>query len=98
MRDLGAPRAVRNACKLDGVWKRYTASYLQHLALQTEPVALLLPIAISKPCCLLCFEADPLTSHRLFVPKELVRRAAGRLNLENIKIPARVARPVLQLA
>ncbi len=96
--ELGAPRNIRNDYKSDNDWNRYTVGYLQHLAEQDEPIARLLKLAISKHCCLLCFESDPQTCHRYFVANELVRQGRGQLSIQHIRIENQVAQQALHLA
>lgn len=81
---LGCPKPIREAYKADGDWAKYTSSFLAYLATQQEPLQELARLASSERCCLLCFEADPNTCHRLFVAEHAARLADGTLSVHHL--------------
>ncbi|WP_246386331.1 DUF488 family protein [Armatimonas rosea] len=81
---FGCPKSIRDTYKADGDWARYTRSFLAYLVTQQEPLQHLAQIASSKRCCLLCFEADPDTCHRLFVAEHAARSSGGRLRVHHL--------------
>lgn len=76
LRELGAPKEVRNNLKATGNWQDYVHHYEAYLATQQEALNLLASQAQNTEVCLMCFEADPLTCHRSLISKELENRKA----------------------
>jgi uncharacterized protein (DUF488 family) len=65
--EFGCPKNIRNDYKASGDWNQYTKSFLSHLAGLDTAVIKLSQMALARRCCLVCYEADPNTCHRLFV-------------------------------
>ncbi|GEM49543.1 DUF488 domain-containing protein [Deinococcus cellulosilyticus] len=74
LRELGAPREVRNNLKATGDWQDYVHHYEAHLTTQHEALTRLAHQVQNTEVCLMCFEADPLTCHRSLISKELEKR------------------------
>lgn len=83
---FGCPKPIRDAYKADGDWVRYTRSFLAYLATQESALGELAQMGSMERCCLLCFEADPNTCHRLFVAEHVVRKSGGRLKVQHLGI------------
>lgn len=81
---FGCPKSVRDAYKSDGDWAQYTTSFLGYLADQDAAIAELVELASSEKCCLLCFEADPNTCHRLFVAQRAAKKSRGKLTVRHL--------------
>lgn len=67
--DLGCPKPVRDAYRIDGNWKRYTEGFLKHLASREEAISQLSERVATANCALLCYEADAAFCHRSMVAK-----------------------------
>lgn len=80
LRDLGNPKEGREAAKVGGM-PAFASIYEAHLASAPAQTALaeLAALAQERRVCLLCFEADPLTCHRLLVARALVAKAGGTI-------------------
>jgi len=76
MRALGCPQDVRDAFKDNEDWTQYTRDYKSYLQTQALLVQALARRAERERCCLVCFEADAQSCHRLFVA-EAVREHNG---------------------
>lgn len=85
---FGCPKSVRDAYKVDGDWEQYTDSFLGYLADQDDAIADLVRTASQERCCLVCFEADPKTCHRLFVAERAARKSRGKLMVKHLGFPA----------
>ena len=66
---FGCPLDIRNAYRADGDWEKYTDAFLEHLQAPElqQAIANLAVSAWEKRSCLMCFEADENSCHRLFV-------------------------------
>jgi len=94
---LGCPRAVRNAYRVDGDWKRYTKCFKRHLNGQMDAIAELAALAEVSTCALLCYEADFNFCHRSMVADAV--RKHFRAKVMHIQVtPATVAVPQLAFA
>ncbi|WP_416357698.1 DUF488 family protein [Aureimonas phyllosphaerae] len=80
LRDLGNPKEGREAAKVGGM-PAFASIYEAHLVSTPAQTALgeLAALAQERRVCLLCFEADPLTCHRLLVARALVAKAGGTI-------------------
>ena len=76
---LGTPREVRYRRKMDHDAEAFKEGYLAYLATQDEAMAVLVARAEREHCCLLCYEADPLECHRLFVAERADVMSEGAL-------------------
>lgn len=74
LRELGAPKEVRNNLKATGNWQDYVVKYEAYLTTQQDALSSLAQKAQTSEVCLMCFEADPLTCHRSLISKELENR------------------------
>ena len=83
---FGCPKPIRDAYKADGDWGQYTRSFLTYLTTQQESLKELAQLASFERCCLLCFEADPNTCHRLFVAEHAARTSGGRLRVHHLGV------------
>ncbi|MDB5971880.1 MAG: hypothetical protein JWQ90_4330 [Hydrocarboniphaga sp.] len=91
MPTLGCPKAVRDRYKVDGDWKRYTVSFMAHLATQRAALAELAKIGSVTTAALMCFEADYTRCHRTYVARAVSQ--AGALPVAHIT--ARIVIPEL---
>jgi len=66
---FGCPRPIRDAYKINGDWASYTKKFIQHLPNISDSIELLASRALVERMCLVCFEADPNTCHRLYISK-----------------------------
>lgn len=74
IRELGCPRIIRDAYKIDGDWDRYTAAFMAYLAQQDPALDQLAQLTARKSTALLCFEADFNYCHRSFVARAVAQR------------------------
>jgi uncharacterized protein (DUF488 family) len=82
-RALGDPKPGREAARA-GRHAEFLKIYTNHLKLQESLNALdaLEAFTVDKPTCLLCYERDPATCHRLIVAERIVaRRKSGIFHL-----------------
>lgn len=79
IRALGTPRDIRYRRKVDGDQQAFERDFLEYLATQDEAVDALAARAQAERCCLLCFEANVLECHRLFVAARAAERSGGAL-------------------
>lgn len=79
IRALGTPRDIRYRRKVDGDQQAFERDFLKYLATQDEAVETLAARAQTERCCLLCFEANVLECHRLFVAARAAERSGGAL-------------------
>jgi len=79
IRALGTPRDIRCRRKIDHNQQAFEDSFLAYLATQDEAVEALVARAQTERCCLLCYEADVLECHRLFVAARAAERSGGLL-------------------
>ena len=91
---FGCPKSIRDAYKADKNWDRYTRSFLTYLATQESALGELAQMGSLERCCLLCFEADPNTCHRLFVAEHAVRKSGGRLRVQHLGVSLTTPVPV----
>ncbi len=68
---LGSPKDVRHDYRDDNDWQRYTDRFCKYLDGQSKALEDLALLASSNRCCLLCFEANPLYCHRLYVAQRV---------------------------
>lgn len=64
---FGCPKEIREPYRADGDWAKYTIAYKKHLAKLGNAVEQLSARALTEKLCLVCFEANPLECHRLYV-------------------------------
>jgi len=83
---LGTPREVRYRRKMDHGADAFREGYLAHLATHDEAMAALVARAERERCCLLCYEADPLECHRLFVAEHAAALSGGRLTTVHLAV------------
>ncbi|MCC5977882.1 MAG: DUF488 domain-containing protein [Salinarimonas sp.] len=79
-RALGDPKPGREAARA-GRHAEFLKIYTNHLKLQESRNALddLEAFSADEPTCLLCFERDPATCHRLIVAERIVARRNARI-------------------
>lgn len=90
---LGCPKTIRDRYREDGNWKRYTESFLKHLAKQGDAVTELAALAATTNCALLCYEADYNFCHRSMVADAVKNRCGARV--AHIGTAAKIAAPAL---
>ncbi len=86
LREFGCPKAIRDDYRRDHDWARYTERYLAYLDTLDTPLALLIRQVLENRCCLLCFEADPVTCHRSFVATRVADDAYAPLTVVHLGI------------
>jgi len=91
MPTLGCPKVVRDQYKVDSDWKRYTASFMDHLARQRAAVIELAKIGSATTAALMCFEADYARCHRTYVARAVSQAGAPAV----AHITARIVIPEL---
>ncbi|GAA6761743.1 MULTISPECIES: DUF488 domain-containing protein [Thermus] len=72
IRELGAPKPLRDYLKRTGDWPTYRQNYLQLLQQRPGVLEELGMLACEYPTALLCFEADPATCHRSIIAEALL--------------------------
>lgn len=95
--NLGCPKQVRDRYRADGDWAVYTRGFLAHLAANAEAIAAAAALTESSSTCLLCFEADYKTCHRMYVARSIsALNGASIVHLTDQK--AILERPTSQVA
>jgi len=79
-RALGDPKPGREAARA-GRHEEFLKIYTNHLRLHDSLNALdaLEAFSVDEPTCLLCYEHDPATCHRLIVAERIVARRKSRI-------------------
>jgi uncharacterized protein (DUF488 family) len=85
--EFGCPKAIRNTYKENGDWSAYTRDYLTHLKTLDDPLEKLTGLSNQKRCCLLCYEADPQTCHRLFVAERVIEMSLPPSQITHLPLP-----------
>lgn len=70
---VGCPKNVRNRYREDRDWSAYTNSYLRYLETQRDAIDEISKMCRLEVCCLICFEADFSTCHRMYVARALAK-------------------------
>ena len=86
IRALGTPRDIRYRRKIDHDQAAFEESFQAYLATQDEAMASLVKRVEQERCCLLCYEANPLECHRLFVAARAVGMSDGTLTVVHLAI------------
>jgi uncharacterized protein (DUF488 family) len=68
---LGCPKPIRDQYRADGDWAIYTRGFLAHLGSLIGEVRDLAAITRAKRACLVCYEADYETCHRVYVARAI---------------------------
>lgn len=76
IRELGAPKPVRDRLKNGGSWTVYKRDFLKHLEKNEESLIKLADLAHHVNCALLCFEADFNFCHRTIVANNVAERGS----------------------
>ncbi len=84
IRALGTPREIRYRRKVDHDQKAFEDGFLEYLATQDEAMDALVVRAQAERCCLLCFEADVLECHRLYVAARACEKSGGVLTVVHL--------------
>ena len=92
--ELGCPRQVRDAYRVDGSWPKYTVGYLAHLATQAQAVDRVVFRALRSRCALLCFEADYRVCHRRYVADAAAERSS-RFETQHLDLVTRTGAAAL---
>lgn len=71
LRALGTPPALRKPYHLDHDFEKLRRGFMAHLATQGEALEGLAELAAREQVCLLCYEADAHTCHRLLIVERL---------------------------
>jgi uncharacterized protein (DUF488 family) len=85
VRELGAPKPLRDAVKAGGAWGDYEKGYRDVLAAQTRVLRELTALGAEKRLCLVCFERDPAVCHRRLVAEAMAALSRGNLSVEHIR-------------
>ena len=86
IRALGTPNDIRYRRKIDHDQNAFEKSYLEYLATQNEAMEALVERAERERCCLLCYEANVLECHRLFVAERAAKMSGGALTIVHLSI------------
>ena len=84
---LGCPREVRHAYRVDGDWARYTVRYKAYLAGQAAALTSVAALAERRRICLLCFEEDFNLCHRTYVAEALALVIGGEVTISHLTGP-----------
>lgn len=71
IRELGAPKSIRDPYKSGGPFEEFAAQYRDHLEDQQLPVDALAGMSHRKTTAVMCFERDHGSCHRLFLADRL---------------------------
>lgn len=81
LRELGNPKEYRDALRGGWDFDEFAAAFIALVSAQTQALAHLHDVAMSKRACLLCFEADPAQCHRSLVAYALAESASADLKI-----------------
>jgi len=92
---LGCPRKIRYDYRIDKDWARYTNRFLSYLDTQEVVLSELTTRSQHEECCLLCFEADYTTCHRMYIAERIATAAnLSVIHLMPQKVATVLGRPV----
>jgi len=86
IRALGTPPDIRYQRKIDHDYEAFREGYLEHLATQDEAMEALVARIQRERCCLMCYEANALECHRLFVAERAVEMMDGALTVVHLSV------------
>lgn len=86
IRALGTPRDIRYRRKIDHDQEAFEIGFKEYLATQDKAMETLAARAQTERCCLLCYEADPMECHRLFVGERAVELTNGALTVVHLTV------------
>ena len=86
IRALGTPRDIRYRRKIDHDQAAFQESFMEYLETQNEALEALVARAERKRCCLLCYEANVLECHRLFVAERAAKMSGGALTVVHLSV------------
>lgn len=84
LRSLGCPRDIRHAYRADHDWECYKQQFKQYLGTQDQAIQELVDLALTKRCCLMCYEANPLFCHRSIVAHRAALASDYLISVEHL--------------
>ena len=73
MKELGTPRPLRDAVRLDGDYDRFFRAMQEYLATQQEAIEQACSYVRRQTCCLLCYEESVDACHRKIIASRSFR-------------------------
>ena len=86
IRALGTPSDIRYRRKIDPDQNAFQESFLEYLETQKEALEALVERAERERCCLLCYEANVLECHRLFVAEHAAKMSGRALTIVHLSV------------
>jgi uncharacterized protein (DUF488 family) len=85
LKQLGTPKELREKVKEDGDYDYFYKEYSDYIRSQQDTVETLHEIVISSVnTCIMCYERDPYSCHRLVVAEEVKKRDGNALAIQHI--------------
>lgn len=84
LKELGSPKDLREKVKADGDYEYFFNEYSEYIQTQTQVMENLYRVVINNNSCIMCFEKDPSTCHRLILAQELKRKDGDSLTINHI--------------
>ena len=84
LKELGSPKPLREKVKSDGDYEYFFKEYSVYIQTQGQAVEDLYQITINNNSCIMCFERDPFSCHRLIVAQEIKKKDGNGLTIKHI--------------
>ena len=84
LKELGSPKNLREKVKDDADYEYFFKEYSEYIQTQNQVVEDLYQIIINNNSCIMCFERDPFSCHRLIVAEEIKKKDGNDLIIKHI--------------
>ena len=85
LKQLGSPKDLREKVKEDSDYKYFFKGYSEYIQSQQDSIETLYDIVVSSVnTCIMCYERDPYSCHRLVVAEEIKKRDGNGLVVQHI--------------
>ncbi|MDO8525911.1 MAG: DUF488 domain-containing protein [Candidatus Omnitrophota bacterium] len=84
LKSLGSPKDIRDKVKTDGDYKYFYTAYSSYIKSQQDSVKTLHQIVVNSSVCIMCYERDPYSCHRLVVAEEVKKKDGNGLAVKHI--------------
>ena len=84
LKSLGSPKDIRDKVKTDGDYEYFYTAYSSYIKSQQDSVKTLHQIVVNSSVCIMCYERDPYSCHRLVVAEEVNKKDGNGLAVQHI--------------
>jgi uncharacterized protein (DUF488 family) len=84
LKSLGSPKDLRDKVRNDGDYEYFHKEYSAYIQSQKETIEELYEIVLNNNSCLMCYERNPYSCHRLDVAREIEKRDGNNLSIQHI--------------